>query len=484
MNKIAKIFISTLCAAVITLPVIGMAACETGSGKPSNGGGGDENIEVIDYVSNLPLDFTSDTKKQEVTVKMYIDGDTTHFNPVTNSKVTGYNKADFEDTDGYIKARYLAIDTPESTGQIEKWGKTASNFTHDKLADAESIIVESNDDQWNIDSTGERYLLWIWYKPKGGTEYRNLNIEILQNGFAFASATATNRYGDTAMAALNQAKAQKLHVYSPANTRDENYYEGEAITVDLLTLRFMSNNFSQKKVRTRGVITARYDNSVYIEEQFTDEKGNTYYCGMPVYYGFQAGAILEVLSVGNYVEVVGSFTAFAGGWQISGVSVSNVGSKPTDCKVLGTGREAAFLETTAHDIINEKTVTRTAYFEEKNEDGEEVLVPKTISYAESAIATTVTVSHLEVIRYTTTQTGDNKGAISLICKAEDGTQITVRTTVLMDNGSLVTGDRYVGEFITVKGLIDKYTYDYEKNPDDYQYQIKVYNVESIIVEQI
>ena len=484
MKNIFKVLLSTLCAAVIAFPVFGMTACTEDDSTNSGNGGGAGNTEFVDYVSQLELDMKSNTKKQEVTVKMYIDGDTTHFNPVKDSTLTHYNEADFAETDGYIKARYLAVDTPESTGDIEKWGKTASNFTHDKLADATSIIVESDTEKWNIDSTGERYTLWIWYMPSDGTKYRNLNVEILQNGFAKASATASNRYGETAMAALTQAMAHKLHVFSPASTIDENYYDGEALEVDLQTLRFRSSYYSQKSIRVRGIVTARFDNSVYIEEQFNDEMGNTYYCGMPVYYGYKSGKILNVLSVGNRVEVVGNFTAFSGGWQISGVQASEMKVTEKDCTVVSTGHEPSYAATSAYDIIHEDDVTRTVYFEEKDENGEEKLKPTTISYAESVIATTVTLTDLYVVRYTTTQSGDSKGAMSLICKASDGTQITVRTTVLLDENKVtVTGDMFEGKTITAKGLVDKYTYDYEKNPDDYQYQIKVYKLENLIIQE-
>lgn len=484
MKNIIKIFVSILCATVISFPILGMLACDTNDGPDKNNGGTNNGtVEIVDYVSQLKLDLNSDTKKQEVTVKMYIDGDTTHFNPVTNSSITGYNAADFADTDGYIKARYLAVDTPESTGDIEKWGKAASNFTHDKLADSKSIIVESNDSKWNVDSTGERYTLWIWYMPSDGTEYRNLNVEILQNGFAYASATASGRYGETAMAALNQARALKLHVYAPASTRDPLFYDGEAIEVDLMALRFKTENYNQKLVRVQGVVVAYFEKTAYIEEKFTDEAGNTYYCGMPVFCGYKQGKIGEVFSVGNRVEVVGNVTQFSGSWQISGVQAHEMKyNAATDSKVLGSGYEASYVDTSAYDIINEGTVTRTAVFEELDENGEEKLVERTISYAESTIATTVTVSNLTVIRFTTTQSGDSKGAISLVCKAADGTQITVRTTVLQDEtGAIVTGNLYQGKTITVKGLVDKYTYDYEKNPDDYQYQVKVYEYSSITV---
>ena len=107
----------------------------------------------VDYAASVKLDMSSDTLKQEVTVHTHIDGDTTHFN-VPNSVMEN----------GILKARYLAINTPESTGKIEPYGKTASNFTKEKLANAVSIIIESDNNKWNPDSTGARYLVWVWYK--------------------------------------------------------------------------------------------------------------------------------------------------------------------------------------------------------------------------------------------------------------------------------------------------------------------------------
>ena len=124
-----------------------IVACFTGckdKGDSTNSG------KTVDYVANTKLDLNSDTKKQEVTVKSYIDGDTTHFIVPTNIS-----------DDGTLKARYMGINTPESTGKIEEWGKKASNFTKEKLMGAKSIIVESDNDKWNVDSTGGRHLVWV-----------------------------------------------------------------------------------------------------------------------------------------------------------------------------------------------------------------------------------------------------------------------------------------------------------------------------------
>ena len=102
----------------------------------------------VDYAASIDLDPNSGTKQEEVTVKLFIDGDTVHF----NSK---------QMDNGVLKARFLAVNTPESTGKIEEYGKTAAAFTKGKLENAESIVVESDTANWDADSTGGRYLVWI-----------------------------------------------------------------------------------------------------------------------------------------------------------------------------------------------------------------------------------------------------------------------------------------------------------------------------------
>ena len=72
---------------------------------------GEEEIEFVDYAAQVKLDMDSDTAKEEVTVKIFVDGDTTHFY-VPSSVMSS----------GVLKARYLAINTPESTGKIHHCG--------------------------------------------------------------------------------------------------------------------------------------------------------------------------------------------------------------------------------------------------------------------------------------------------------------------------------------------------------------------------
>jgi endonuclease YncB( thermonuclease family) len=79
-------------------------------------------IDVVDYATAVKLEMGSATLKQEATVKTFVDGDTVHFH-VPESVMPG----------GVLKARFLAVNTPESTGKIEEYGKAASKFTREKL---------------------------------------------------------------------------------------------------------------------------------------------------------------------------------------------------------------------------------------------------------------------------------------------------------------------------------------------------------------
>ncbi len=464
MKKLFKSMIALLCAFLLVVPVL-CAGCE--ESEKDN-----DKIELIDYVSSLTLDMTSNTKKQEVEVKLYIDGDTTHFDPINP---TAEDREQFDKTQGYIKARYIAIDTPESTGAIEEWGKKASNFTHDKLASARKIIVESDTDKWDIDSTGERYVLWVWYLPEGATEYRNLNLEILQEGLARGSSTANNRYGEKANLALMQAQRAKLYVFS--GEKDPDFYYGSAIPLSLKQLRCYASEYNTKKVVVTGTVVAQFNNSVYIEE-YDVETGM--YFGMPVFYGYTSGKLLEILSYGNRVKVVGTLSAFQGSYQISGVAPYDPfdPDHEDNCQIIEKDKSPAYVETEAKEIVSGNLDIR---FIKEVPDSEPVVDTVKIEYGEAVTSTTVMVKDLKVTKaYTTNNGGKNDGAISLTCQAPDGTVITVRTEVLKENGVIVTQDRYVGKTITVKGLIERYVPNADK-PDNYQYQIKCYQVEQIII---
>ncbi|MBQ2766637.1 MAG: thermonuclease family protein [Clostridia bacterium] len=433
--------LAILLAAVVLLCTI---ACGQGGENPEDGG-------HVDYAASISLDQQSETMKQEVTVHAFVDGDTTHFN-VPESVMPG----------GVLKARYLAVNTPESTGKVEEWGKTAANFTRSKLENAASILIESDNGKWNADSTGGRYLVWVWYKPAEADEYRNLNIELLQEGLAIASNSANNRYGETCMAAINQAKAESLHVHS--DEKDPNFPYGEAVELTLKELRCNVTAYDNTRVAFEGVVTKNNSNTVYVEEY--DPESGLYY-GMTVYYGYALnGTGLQILSVGNRVRIVGTVQYYetGGSYQVSGLEYSPM--RPTDpgnIQQLGEGFSPAYVLTEPQTFAEGK-VTVTV--------GEE---NKTFAYAELALYTSVEMKDLRVVDvYTTTnEESSSRGAMTLTCDV-GGTTVTVRTIVLYDeNGELVTADAFLGETLTVRGLVDRF---------DGEYQIKVFSVKDITIQ--
>ena len=407
----------------------------------------------VDYAAELKLDMKSESKKLEVTVKGFVDGDTTHFY-TTDPAFDG----------GVIKARYLAIDTPESTGKIEEYGKTASLFTRGKLENATSIIIESDDENWNVDSTGSRYLLWVWYKTADMTDYRNLNLEILQNGLAHASKIGQNRYGNICTNALAQARASKLNLYS--GQKDPNFYYGGIQELTLKELRTNTEAYANTMVAFSGVVTLNTGSNMVYVESFDEESG--LYFGMSVYYGFNlSGAGLEILNVGNEVRIVGSVQYYeaGGSWQVSDLSYRLMKpDDPSNIQKLSEGNSPAWTKLTADTFLG------TVELDE--EDGK-----KTYPYAQLALSTTVSMEELQVVDvYTTTnEESSSKGAMTLTCKSADGKTITVRTGVLRDeNGNVITADAYLGKTISVQGVVDTF---------NGEYQIKVFLPKHITIHE-
>ena len=407
-------------------------------------------LEVKDYAASVRLDMSSETAKQEVTVKQFVDGDTTHFHVPASVFSTGV-----------LKGRYAAINTPESTGKIEEWGKKASAFTKEKLSAATSIIVESETPEWNPDSTGSRFVVWVWYKTADSADYRNLNIEILQNGLAIANSTATSRYGSTAMAALNQAKDQKLNIYS--GQKDPDFYYGEAIELTLKELRTHIADYGGMKVAFSGVITKSNANTIYIEDY--DSETDMYY-GMAVYYGYNLnGTGLEIITVGNEARIVGTVQYYeAGGtYQVSDLNYRMMKpDDPNNIQLISEGNTPAFVVTDPDIFVNGEVTLEL-------EEG-----TLTERYAALAMNTSLEMQNLYVADAYTTKNEESasKGAMTLYCRA-NGVSVTVRTTVLYDgDGNMITQDAYVGRTINVRGIVDYYSGDY---------QIKVFSAKDITI---
>lgn len=382
--------------------------------------------ESIDYAASVNPSG-ADTAKQEVTVKSFVDGDTVHFF-VPESIMPS----------GVLKARFIGIDTPESTGKIEEYGKAASEFTKEKLSRAHSIMIESDDGNWDFDSTGGRYLVWVWYKAEKAGEYRNLNIELLQNGLARAYSSANNRYGSACTAAINQAKANKLNLYS--GEKDPDFYYGDAVELTLKELRCGIEGYNGKKVAFEGVITINSGNGVFIEDY--DAETDRYY-GISAYYGYGlSGAGLDILSVGNRARIVGTVQYYeAGGcYQVSGLSYRQMKpDDPNNLQKLSEGNAAGYVSISADDFASAMVSIET-------EAG-------AAEYKLSDIAMNTTVE-MDGLTVQSVYVAEN-GCATLSCAAGDA-EVTVRLEPLKVNGEAFDPNTLSGKTIDVRAAVDMY----------------------------
>ena len=437
--------------------------------------GGTEEKEWVDYASQLKLDLSTSSLKWEVTMKMHIDGDTTHFYINNSGNINGISKA--PGIDGVLKARYLGINTPESTGKIEPWGKKASNFTKSKLESAESIIIESDDENWNVDSTGERFLVWVWYKPEGASDYRNLNLEILQEGLAVSSKSGRYVYGEYCEKAIAQAADAQLNVYAPANVKDPDFPYGDAEFMTLKELKVNIDKYIGARVAFEGVIVKDSGGSVYIESY--DEEDGIYY-GISAYYLTSGldGFGLELLKVGNKLRFAGVVGEFNGSYQITDLKYDVWDTNNSkNMNLISEGNEPAYPEIS---YLHFDPQSNQGFVEIETEVEGEV-VKKEFPYMFLAQDASVSMKDLYVKSAYTTQKGDSKGAISLYCSVTDANgnkvEIQVRTIVLRDaNGDLITQDQFVGKTIDVKGTIDYYLPEGETVGT---YQIQVFSINDV-----
>ena len=412
----------------------------------------------VDYVAETKLDMTSETLKEVVTVKNFIDGDTTHFH-----SSLGQN--------GTLKARYLGVNTPESTGKIEEWGKPASNFTKDKLSNAYSIIIESDGAEWEQDSNG-RHLVWIWYQPTAGAEYRNLNLELLQEGFGRSASVSEGRYGAACVGAMAQAKTYSLYIFS--GEKDATFPYDEAVEVSLKELRTNITDYLGLNVVFEGTVVHNSDWTVYVEsyDAVTDRS-----YGIQVFYGYISGLNTK-LAQGNKVRITGTVQEFFGTYQVSNLTYKPLRpDDPANTKVISEGNDLLFTEIVPSEFNANVTVPVTKV----DDAGESYETNATFKNAELLVSSSVSMKDLLVTSVYTTKNpnSDDYGAMTLTCKAADGTTIKIRTAVLKDaEGQLITEAYFKNQTIDVRGIVEYYLPDGETVGT---YQIKAYTPNDFVL---
>lgn len=254
-----------------------------------------------------------------VTLKSCTDGDTANF------AQEGYSET--------IKCRFLGINTPESTGKVEPWGKKASIFTKHALESATEIVLVNDVVIFGErDSSGNRWLGFIWYKTAVNQTFRLLNLEIVEQGFStnqlFTDSSICNY-----RSSFEQAEAYgKACGYRVFGTPDPDFDYSHTVTE--LSIRYIIENFDEVGIsdssgssglflRVTGLIIGQMGDN-FVLRDVADQYENGKYASLYAYAGYNS-ALGGYLKLGDIVKVYCRATKYNGNIQLSDVQNKTTG---------------------------------------------------------------------------------------------------------------------------------------------------------------
>lgn len=250
---------------------------------------------TTDYTDNFTLEVNYEGKEfikdgiGEVTLDRCVDGDTAHF--ISNGEI--------------FKARFLGIDTPESTAKLDPWGKAASRFTCDKLTNAETIVLQREEQV--LDSTGTRYLAFVWY------DGRLLNLELVEEAFTSTKGLSGSPYANTFYSAELETQQTGRRIWGE---KDPEYdYSNTAIQVTIKELRENQETYLGKNVMLTGVITRVLATNTYCA--FIEQEGYAAY----IFAGYTP---VYSLKEGNEVRIIANVSQYNGLLELSNISSKKI----------------------------------------------------------------------------------------------------------------------------------------------------------------
>ena len=301
----------------------GLLACEFDLNSFLNNSGSKDNKLDMSVVYS---DITS-------SLKLSLDYEGKHFINQGIGKVELRSVAD-GDTASFIlgdgtnfRVRFYGIDTPESTGEVEKWGKASAIFTENALENAYEIVLESSTGGAAVtDSYGERYLAYVWYRNSATDEFKNLNLQLVENGYSPNNCTNTIGYKYFSYFDKAQKFAEKGKLRMWGYAADE-FFSDKAIETNLKELTDDIYAFYNEETQVGSKISLKAtviaievgkgsdSTHLWTIAQVIDGVQYTY----KVYTGYSSSPTSSYLKVGNEYQMTGFIQNHYGKFQISGL---------------------------------------------------------------------------------------------------------------------------------------------------------------------
>lgn len=295
-----------------------------------------------------------------VTLRSCTDGDTANF--VQEGYVDAFNRQIT------IKTRFLGVNTPESTAKVEPWGKKASLFTKHILEEAQAKADEetaaAGKPVYNIalitdpvamgerDSSGNRWLAFVWYRKSSADKWRNLNLELVEQAYSknqlFIDSSICNYRESFEKADANARKnGYRVHgeiddgydytakTYEYSIWGIQNHYEEIGIS---------DEGSSGVQLKITALVVGIQGDNLYLrdvlvdEEQYEKEGENARLAGTYGYAGFGSALCstlqnaskhygMDGTGVGLIVRFFCRATTYSGNIQLSDIKTATTGSQ-------------------------------------------------------------------------------------------------------------------------------------------------------------
>ena len=194
------------------------------------------------FILCIIFTISIDAKEMKVKFSKCVDGDTAKFI---------YKEEE-------ITARFLAVDTPETkhpTKGEEPYGKEASEYTCERLKNAENITLESDEDSDEKDKY-ERYLVWVF------VDGELLQKELVRNGLAsVAYLYGDYKYTNELEEVEQIAEDEKIGIWSITDsvTKEEKEidYKQIIILTGIILMMCLFSTKTRKKVKSEAKKTLK-----------------------------------------------------------------------------------------------------------------------------------------------------------------------------------------------------------------------------------
>lgn len=308
----------------------------------------------ITSLCKLDLEYTNKSffnhGISKVTIIKCNDGDTTTFGLPNDTKKTS------------IVLRYMSINAPEATVSPEKWGKAATNYVSNRLENAYEIVVEAVLDSSGNPTYSYYYNGYVWYRNSATDTFKNLNVELVENGYAKYTGTSSDKYNSYFSIAETKAKENQLHIWS---NDDDPLYSNVPykVTIEELVKDLATDNPSYYSIEEDA--GAKITFNATILDHTTSGDSHYYTLGsvgsdsklysINCFGGYASSPLQGFLVIGNTYNLTAFVSKNNGNYQISGIEYT-IGSK-SDYNATLFSKNNYYIFDSNHQRINVKKET-------------------------------------------------------------------------------------------------------------------------------